>query len=1071
MSLRNLVIQSQLVAPSQRSGLFHRPRVAGRFLSALDYPLTVVQAGTGYGKSTELSHLAEKVPHLYWYTISGTDRDPLLFLANLFSAFNVGDDAFGETALQALDDSLGRVPENALTQLINALTRDLHEDAILVLDDYHLVQEMAEINGFVERLVAFCPPNLHLVLSSRRMPRFDALSKWRVKGQLLVIGRKELAFTLDEIASLFREFYGYSLSHEEVALLSTETEGWAIALQMIWQSLQSGAAASIQAALERRPSTLEALFDYLAREVLAQQSEAVQTFLVQTSVLAEMDAEVCDAILGSSQSLDVLEQLQNSGLFVVSAGANVYRYQHLFHDFLKARLSKDQQAASDLHLKAAAYYRESYPEMAIYHLMKADHFNEAAELLERIGRNLVRLGRFDTLLERIGELPEDVRDQHPGLYLFLGDVRRLTSDFDEALEWYASAEERYNRLEDVLGRSNALRGQAQVYLDTVRPLRADSLLEEALRLLEPQAFHIETAALLDLLAENKLNLGHPSQATALHHEAKLLRNEEDPGDVYLEARALLRTGYLKEGRRLLEERVKEEQREVQGSRPQRFHRETMMLLSLICAFQGDVKKTAYYACEGTEIGKRLQSSFVEAVGLFRLGHAHELQDLVPWSNNNREAAIACYEEGIAKVKMFKVTRVQVEPLWGLARVYGYANQLVLAEQYASQAMEIAMRAGDQWLYYLVKLSLGASLAMAGQAEQAGEHLLACTEGFTLVGDSHGVTASLLWSALNAWWSGEVERCMAVLETLLPLAKMEGYEDLLIRPTYLGLKDDQAALPMLIEAHSRGVETVFAEKLLQQKGVHGVCYHPGTTLSVRALGLFEVWRGNELVGTNDWRREKARQLFQLFLTHRGKWMQREQIVDLLWPELDADAAIRDFKVALNALNRALEPARPRGAAPFFIARHEHMYTLNPAAELEVDVDLFEEMSTSDDVAGLRQAMNLYTGDFLPDSLYSDWSMEMRGRLSRMYLETAERLAQKLLLAGAVEELLEVCDLILRRDRFWEEAYRLMMQGYANRHNRSQLMHTYRRCELVLRDGLGIEPARETQALYEKLMGKL
>jgi DNA-binding SARP family transcriptional activator len=313
--------------------------------------------------------------------------------------------------------------------------------------------------------------------------------------------------------------------------------------------------------------------------------------------------------------------------------------------------------------------------------------------------------------------------------------------------------------------------------------------------------------------------------------------------------------------------------------------------------------------------------------------------------------------------------------------------------------------------------------------------------------------------------------MAVLETLLPLAKMEGYDDLLIRPTYLGLKDDKAALPMLIEAYSRGVEPIFTEKLLQRKGVLGLCYHPGTTLSVRSLGLFEVWRGNELVGTNDWRREKARQLFQLFLTYRGKWMQREQIVDLLWPELDAEAAIRDFKVALNALNRALEPARPRGAAPFFIARHEHLYTLNPVAEMVVDVDQFEALSASDDVPGLRQALDLYVGDFLPDSLYSDWSMEMRSRLSRMVLETAERLAQKLLQAGEVEELVEVCELILYRDRFWEEAYRLMMQGYASKHNRSQLMHTYRRCELVLRDGLGIEPARETQALYEKLMGNL
>ncbi len=197
------------------------------------------------GRARNCHFWRKKYLILYWYTISGADRDPLLFLANLFSAFNVGDAQFGETALHALDDSWGRVTENALTQLINALTRDLHEDAIFVLDDYHLVQEVAEINGFIERLVAYCPPNLHLVLSSRRMPRFEALSKWRVKGQLLVIGRKELAFTQHEIASLFGEFYGYPLSNEDENLLLMQTEGWAIALQMIWQSLQSGAAASI----------------------------------------------------------------------------------------------------------------------------------------------------------------------------------------------------------------------------------------------------------------------------------------------------------------------------------------------------------------------------------------------------------------------------------------------------------------------------------------------------------------------------------------------------------------------------------------------------------------------------------------------------------------------------------------------------------------------------------------------------------------------------------------------------------------------------------------------------------
>lgn len=1058
------------MVPSQRSGMFYRARVGDRIMGALDRPLTLVQAGTGYGKSTELARLADMVPNLFWYSVSHNDRDPLLFLANLFSCLNMGAVPFGEQALNTLDETQGRSSEYSLTQLINSLTRDLREDAILVLDDFHLVQEVGEINGYIEQLVNYCPPHLHLVLSTRRMPRFDSLTKWRVKGQLEVIGRKELAFTPDEIMLLFREFYQYPLSEEEANLLAGETEGWAIALQIIWQSLQSGAATSIAAALENRPATLDALFDYLAREVLVQQSKEVQKFLVKSSALAEMDAAVCDAVLESGQSLNMLNWLQNSGLFVVSVGDNVYRYQNLFHDFLQARLWKDTATAKALHLKAASYYQSAYPEKSIYHLMQADQFLEAAELLERIGSDLVRHGRLGSLLEKIGQLPDEIRSQRPGLLLLLGDICRLTSDFEEALDWYVAAEELYIKIENSLGRSNALRGQAQVYLDTVRPLRADSLLEEALRLLEPQEFHAETAALLDLLAENKLNLGHPHQAKSLHHEAKLLRSEEDPGDIYLEARSLMRTGFLREARQLLEAKV-EEEKKSNGLRPQRFHRETMLLLSLICALQGDVEQTEFYAREGIAIGKRLESSFVEAVGMIRLGHAYELQDLDPWDNEKRQTAIASYQAAIAKVRVFKVTRVQLEPLWGLSRVHGYAKNLVLAEQYAIQAMDIALRAGDQWLYFLVKLSLGASLANAGRSLEAAENLLACTEGFTVVGDSHGVAAALLWSALNAWGSGEVEQTIAVLEALLPLVKLGGYEELLLKPTYLGLKDDKAVIPMLLEAHARGIEQAFTEKLLQIKGLSDLTYHPGVSLHVRCLGLFEVWRGDELINVNEWRREKARQLFQVLLTHRGEWMQREQIIDLLWPELDGDAAVRDFKVALNALNRALEPGRPRGASSFFIVRHENLYALNPLAGIAVDADQFEKMCSASQEDVLQQALDLYTGDYLPDSLYEEWSIDARSRLRRLYLETAERLAARYLEAGKTEELLDVCELILHRDRYWEEAYRLMMQGYARKHNRSQVINTYRRCELVLQEGLCIEPARETQELYKELMGQL
>ena len=144
------------------------------------------------------------------------------------------------------------------------------------------------------------------------------------------------------------------------------------------------------------------------------------------------------------------------------------------------------------------------------------------------------------------------------------------------------------------------------------------------------------------------------------------------------------------------------------------------------------------------------------------------------------------------------------------------------------------------------------------------------------------------------------------------------------------------------------------------------YHPGYRLAVRTLGPFAVWRGAEPVDARDWKREKARQIFQLLLTYPRQWFYREQIIDHLWPHLPPDAAERDFKVALSALNRALEPDRPRGASPFFVTRRESVYGLNPAAPIVVDTDDFERLAASDDMDQLRQALALYQEDYLPDA---------------------------------------------------------------------------------------------------------
>ncbi len=260
MQVRDFVIYSHLSPPRNQQGVLARPRVTQTILNNISYPLLILQAGTGYGKSTELVTLTGSIQNYYWYSIQESDIDPFLFLAKLFTAFTRNDKKIGEHVLSLMESEQRYLYPELLTIFINELTQTLIDDTYLILDDFHHVLGQPEIEQIVTSLVDNSPPTFHLIISTRRLPAFKAMTRWRVKGQLRIISRSELAFTKSEINTLFLEKFHLTLSDQQTELLLNETEGWAIALQIIWQSIQKGNI-TIEQVFTQRPITLEALLN------------------------------------------------------------------------------------------------------------------------------------------------------------------------------------------------------------------------------------------------------------------------------------------------------------------------------------------------------------------------------------------------------------------------------------------------------------------------------------------------------------------------------------------------------------------------------------------------------------------------------------------------------------------------------------------------------------------------------------------------------------------------------------------------------------------------------------------
>jgi DNA-binding SARP family transcriptional activator len=215
------------------------------------------------------------------------------------------------------------------------------------------------------------------------------------------------------------------------------------------------------------------------------------------------------------------------------------------------------------------------------------------------------------------------------------------------------------------------------------------------------------------------------------------------------------------------------------------------------------------------------------------------------------------------------------------------------------------------------------------------------------------------------------------------------------------------------------------------------------------------------------------LFQLLLTYRHAPLDRDQICEHLWPGADPATAQRNFKITLNTLYQALEPEREPGSESAFILREGTTYSLRPGADIWLDSEEFAQAArcaaTAPGLDLLQRAVSLYPGEYLPETLYETWAAEERERLSALFLEIADRLVEAYIQHERFSEAIDLSQRILAQDNCWERAYRHLMLAYDRLGDRGQVGRAYQKCVQTLRGELDVNPAPETENLYQRLVG--
>ncbi|WHX99722.1 BTAD domain-containing putative transcriptional regulator [Neobacillus sp. DY30] len=1066
------IIQTKLRIPVIKDEFIRRAKLTRKMKKIPEYSLTIIHSGAGFGKSTALALFMrdERIPGC-WYSISSMDDDILPFLSYIIHSIRGVVPEFGREMTKYIETLDRYIREEDLSYLCTLFINELLEvdsDITLILDDYHQIEHSYTINSWIEKLLQHIPANLHLVISSRSRPSWKHLTKMRVNGQLLEITRDDLVLTIEEMELLLLDLYGLEIEPDYLQSIYQLTEGWIIALCMIAQQIPL--TGDLSALLEHSTYSLQDLFDYLVMEVFSKQPPIIQQFLEQTSILDVMEEELCDEVIGIHGASNMLEQLKERNLFIQKIGLKHYRYHALFKEFLENAFRKNNPVAySALHEKCARFYeKRSLWEEALYHYKKISHDKAIASILQDNGVNMLEGGKLKSLSDHLMLIPENELDIYYLLWFLKAEVLRYRSQYQEAEKCYDKTYLEAAKRNDYLGMSKALEGKAKIYLDTIQPHQAERLLYEAIeardKSISPEA---EKAKLYYLLAENLLNAGKSTNAEKWLQRAK----ESSPSilDGNIEARLYLRTGRFEQAKKVLYSQ-REELSVKNGNALPNSHRETDLLLSLIEAFTGEGLNAKDLAQAGIQQGISLKAPFVEACGWIRMGHAVQILN-----KYDSDLAEQCYNTALEIMDTLNVERGKAEPLMGLCILYGTRGEYERAIEAGKKALLETEKVQDIWLSALISLCMGITCIYNERVNNGIDYLQKTRALFDQCEDSFGQMLSCFWLAYTYFLEKEEEGFRHTIDKFLYMIQTYEFEFFFHRVSVFGPRDLQMIVPLLIECAKGNIQRSYSIKILQDMGITGLDSHPGYSIRVQTLGQFKVWLGEKEVAEKDWQREKGKELFQLFITV-NELISKEEILQTLWPNQDTKNADRDFKVALNSLLHVLEPKRKARAAPFFIIREGMFYGLNPHAKIELDTAQFQLLiqsglsETSQDkvIALLEKGLKLYLGEYLPERRYDDWCIGKRESMLVYFLRAAEKIAQIMVRQEKYDLAIYWCERILKRDRTWEEAYRLLMYCYYRKNNRPRAMKWFQKCKVVLEKELGVSPLEPTQQMYDMIL---
>jgi len=1024
--IHNKVTSPQYVTPTLR-----RARLLQWLNDNANCRAMVVAADAGYGKTTLLWQWEREAEFpVYWYKLDRNDRDWSLHISYLIEAISQRHAGFGRRAhsmLQQLGGPGSSRPGVAAYLLAEMYDR-LTEPCTFIIDDWQSVASVTEVRGLWNQILRDAPPTCRFVFLSRAKPQLQ-FARFKTHGGYAEIRTDALRFTDREIDELFRDIYNDPLDPAELAELERRTEGWAASLQLVEVSLRERKTPEARRAfIDSITATTDSdLFAFLAEEVLDQQTERVRNFLLSTSILQQINAELAERLAGVHDGAAILSDLEQRGLFTnrLDADETRYRYHGLFRDFLERRLIAERTdgEVTGLHIHAASYFEthEQWPQ-AIHHYLRAGLTPQAARLIARYGEDVVSEGRLGMVDEWLQQLPPKTIQENARLSLLYGEACGIRGEWDNALAALRRARAFFARKGDRRMEALACLKTSSIHQAMGSVAIAEAAAHEGMALAPESAdvlrLRLEgnlavtktyTTETVEVVVAELRRLAVRSAALGLeHYEAIALHN----------LGATLRSlGRLQESLASLERATRFWQLETSSP-----YADNMDLVETLLAL-GHVERAESAAHRGIANTAAWRRANAEA----NLGLAS-----VRLRQNRTDEARTIVEGVASALPQLGSNRTAVYLLLADCLLVSGARGQVVVEalrHLETEADDPRYEADVAAAVVALKHSLGRCTGSCREAravvdswDARGQHFESPKRRlFLAIAElDHDPTVGMqrcrallgeVVTAGQAWYLRAFMRPLAphVQDLIIGTRDAEVVSELLAVDPDAWRSAVVQALPgaprdirgLLLRALSNDVTPGTVDLLREVRGQDveevraRIIRQSADRILIRSLGSLRIRRGAADGPEITITRPRQKTLLGYLVARIDNPPSREQVIEALWPESDPEDGINSLNQSVHQLRRVLEPGYHDGDSPQYIISKVDTVRLDSTL-VRTDLQQFRALArelddgSSNQRVIARELVELVGGEFLAELIYEDWAGTFRAAAHAEIHEVLSRL---------------------------------------------------------------------------------